>query len=82
MRYLSEIPLTIERGVLCHNIVGHSVDMRPGLYGCVHGLRISHRAASSSAGVAGQVCHTTAHGLITNASRPKRSPGNFAGVFI
>jgi hypothetical protein len=33
MRYLSEIPLTIERGVLCHNIVGHSVDMRPGLYG-------------------------------------------------
>jgi hypothetical protein len=33
MRYLSEIPLTIERGVLCHNIVGHSVDERPGLYG-------------------------------------------------
>ena len=33
MRYLSEIPLTIERGVLCHNIVGHSVDMRPGPYG-------------------------------------------------
>jgi hypothetical protein len=29
MRYLSEIPLTIERGVLCHNIVGHSVDYAP-----------------------------------------------------
>ena len=33
VRYLSEIPLIIERGVLCHNIVGHSVDMRPGPYG-------------------------------------------------
>jgi hypothetical protein len=33
MRYLSEIPLTIERGVLCHNIVGHSIDQRPGPYG-------------------------------------------------
>jgi hypothetical protein len=33
MRYLSEIPLTIERGVLCHNIMSHSVDTRPGPYG-------------------------------------------------